>query len=87
MAVYLLNLKQFLFVIFIKQEFAVSAISHRYGSIYSNLQALHGLMAPGKGGGLLGNKSGIVHLLANGLKVWTRLKFMSFVILHVSAEV
>ena len=45
------------------------ATSHRHGSIYSSLQELHGLVVPGKGGGILGDKTGIVHLLANGIKV------------------
>ena len=47
----------------------MSATSHRHGSIYSSLQELHGLVVPGTGDGILGEKTGIVHLLANGLKV------------------
>ena len=47
----------------------MSATSHRHGSIYFSLQELHGLVVPGTGGGILGEKTGIVHLLANGLKV------------------
>ena len=47
----------------------MSATSHRHGSIYSSLQELHALVVPGTGDGILGEKTGIVHLLANGLKV------------------
>ena len=47
----------------------MSATSHRRGSIYSSLQELHGLVVPGTGDGILGEKTGIVHLLANRMKV------------------
>ena len=65
----------------------MSATSHQHGSTYSNVQELHGLVVPGKGGGILGDKTGIVHLLAGGIKV-TIIKqdLISFLILFYSGS-